>query len=151
MKFYLDTSILGGLFDKEFDRPTRELFDFTKRKGIKIIYSEILGKELELAPEHIKIEAKKTLLKAKAEYIEVITGEMLNLADKYIEVGALTKKSINDAQHIAIATVAGASAIISWNFRHMVNFIKIQQYNFVNFQEGYKMISIYSPMAIIES
>jgi hypothetical protein len=86
----------------------------------------------------------------KAEYID-ITEEMLQLADLYIKEGALTEKSINDARHIAIATISGVSAIISWNFKHMANFMKIQQYNSINLQEGYRMISIHTPMEIIDS
>ena len=36
---------------------------------------------------------------------------------------------IQDAEHIAAATVAGVSVLSSWNFRHMVNFWRIQRYN----------------------
>lgn len=149
MKFYLDTSIFGGLFDKEFEKQTHALFDFIENKNIKIIYSDILEEELELAPEHVKIKANNILL--KAERIETITEEMLGLARTYMKVGALTEKSANDSLHIAVATISGASAIISWNFKHMANFIKIQQYNAINLQEEYRMINIHSPMEIIEN
>jgi predicted nucleic acid-binding protein len=137
MRFYLDTSIFGGLLDQEFKNPTRALFDFIKTKRIKIIYSDILEKELELAPKNVKLLATNKLV--QAECID-ITEEMLELAKMYIKEGALTQKSINDARHIAIATIAGASAIITWNFKHMANFIKIQQYNAINLREGYRMI-----------
>lgn len=145
MKFYLDTSIFGGLFDQEFQIPTQALFNFIENKGIKIVYSNILEKELEFAPEEIKLLATNNLL--KVEYVD-ITEEMLQLAEIYIKEGALTEKSINDARHIAIATVSGVSAIISWNFKHMANFMKIQQYNSINLREGYRMISIHTPMEI---
>jgi predicted nucleic acid-binding protein len=147
MKFYLDTSVFGGVFDKEFEKPTHELLNFIENRGVKIVYSGILGEELRLAPEHIKARATNILL--KAEYIEVITEEMLYLAGMYIKAGALTEKSANDALHIAVATISGATAIISWNFKHMANFIKVQQYNTVNLQEGYRMINIHSPLQII--
>jgi hypothetical protein len=58
---------------------------------------------------------------------------------------------MNDAGHIAVATIARASAIISWNFKHMANFVKIQQYNAINLQAGYRMISTHTPLEIIES
>jgi predicted nucleic acid-binding protein len=148
MKFYLDTSIFGGLFDKEFQYSTQKMFDFIEKRRIKIVYSDILGEELELAPEHVRLKAADILL--KAEHIEVITEEMLELARMYTKMGALTEKSADDALHIAIATISGASAVISWNFKHMSNFTKIQQYNTINLQEGYRMINIYSPMQITE-
>jgi hypothetical protein len=75
---------------------------------------------------------------------------MLDLAEVYIKEGALTKRSINDARHIAIATIAGASAIITWNFKHMANFMRVEQYNSINLHQGYTRINIYSPMGIIE-
>lgn len=151
MKFYLDTSIFGGLFDEGFDQPTHELFKFIERKNITVIYSRILGDELGLAPEHVRVKARESLLRVEVEYIEDITKEVLDLANTYIEVGALKRRSINDAQHIAIATIAGANAIITWNFRHMANFIKIEQYNDINLQKGYRRINIYSPMEIIKN
>jgi hypothetical protein len=73
---------------------------------------------------------------------------MLNLAKMYIKEGTLTEKSNNDATHIAIATIAGVSAVFTWNFKHMFNFIKIQQYNIINLREGYRNINIYSPTQI---
>jgi len=74
---------------------------------------------------------------------------MLELAALYIKEGALTEKSLNDTQHIAIATISGVSAIISWNFKHMANFMKIRQYNSINLREGYRMINIHTPREII--
>jgi predicted nucleic acid-binding protein len=147
MKFYLDTSVFGGLFDKEFQHPTQKLFDFIENKGIKIIYSDVLEDELELAPQEIRLVANERLL--KAEYIK-LDEEMIELAGIYIKEGALTKKSINDARHIAIATISGASAIVSWNFKHMVNFIRIRQYDAINLLQGYGTIRIHTPIEIIE-
>jgi hypothetical protein len=146
---YSTTSIFGGFFDEEFKRPTQALFNFIEEKHVKIIYSDVLGEELGLAPRHIRLKANEFLL--KAEYIGPTTKEMLYLAGIYVKAGALTEKSINDARHIATATIAGATDIISWNFKHMANFIKIRQYNAINLQEGYNMINIYSPMEIIEN
>jgi hypothetical protein len=85
----------------------------------------------------------------KAEYIK-LDEEMIELAGIYIKEGALTKKSINDARHIAIATISGASAIVSWNFKHMVNFIRIRQYDAINLLQGYGTIRIHTPIEIIE-
>ena len=146
MKFYLDTSIFGGFFDQEFQHWTRKLFDFIENKRIKVVYSDILEKELKGAPNEVKQLATNNLM--KAEYID-INEEMLELAGLYVKEGVLAEKSINDARDIAIATVVGASVIVSWNFRHMVNFLKIQQYNSINLREGYRTISIHAPMEIV--
>lgn len=75
---------------------------------------------------------------------------MLSLAALYIKERALTEKSYEDAQHIAIATVAKADVVISWNYKHMVNFLKIKQYNTINIRKGYQTISIYTPRDVIK-
>jgi predicted nucleic acid-binding protein len=147
MKFYLDTSVFGGFFDKEFQEPTRKLFKFIKDNNVKLLYSDIIEEELELAPQAVKLVASQLLINSL--YI-ARTDEMTNLSQVYLKEGALTAKSANDALHIAIATISGASDVISWNFKHMVNFIRIRQYNSINLREGYGLINIYTPQEITE-
>jgi predicted nucleic acid-binding protein len=144
MKFYLDTSIFGGYFDKEFKSHTRALFEYINRENIEVIYSEILAKELKRAPEKIQLIVEKL---ENITYVE-LREEAIRLAGLYIKEGALTEKSINDAQHIAIATVEEAGVLVSWNFKHVVNFLKIRHYNSINLREGYRTISIHAPIEI---
>lgn len=145
MKFYLDTSVFGGLFDKEFEEHTSMLFDYIDQKKIKVICSEVLEEELERAPDRVRLTLEKL---RDVEYVKT-SQDAVNLAAMYVREGALTEKGINDAQHIAIATVARANVIVSWNFKHMVNFLKIRQYNAINLREGYGIISIYTPVDIV--
>lgn len=67
------------------------------------------------------------------------------MADAYLDHKILTHSFRNDALHIAAATVAGADLLVSWNFKHIVHFEKIQKFNAVNIEFGYKPILIYSP------
>ena len=53
-----------------------------------------------------------------------------------------------DAVHVAAATLAGADLILSWNFRHIVNFDRIRGFNSVNIRLGYRSLTILSPMEI---
>ena len=46
----------------------------------------------------------------------------------------------------AVATIARADVIVSWNFRHMVDFDRIRKFNRVNAMEGYPAIEIRSPL-----
>jgi hypothetical protein len=62
----------------------------------------------------------------------------------------VSKKYSTDAMHVALATVAGARVIVSWNFKHIVNFRKIPMYNAINVMQGYNNIGIYSPMEVTE-
>ena len=63
--------------------------------------------------------------------------------------GILGKASLNDALHVAIATVAKADMIVSWNFKHIVHFEKIRMFNAVNLREGYGIIDIRSPLEVV--
>lgn len=38
--------------------------------------------------------------------------------------------------------------MVSWNFRHIVRFDKIRQFNAVNLEAGYKAIAIHSPREV---
>ena len=49
-KAYIDTSVLGGYFDKEFDVATRRLFDEVKKGEYKVVISNVTEGELLNAP-----------------------------------------------------------------------------------------------------
>ena len=54
-----------------------------------------------------------------------------------------------DAEHIAIATINRMDALVSWNFRHIVNLQRIRGYNSVNLKYGYPVLEIRSPLEVI--
>ena len=74
--------------------------------------------------------------------------ERIKLEDLKEEI--VSRKSVDDAMHVALATVSNARMIVSWNFKHIVNFQKIPLYNAVNKLKGYDSIEIYSPQEVIE-
>ena len=84
------------------------------------------------------------------EDIEVIaiTEEIEELADRYIESGALGGEMRADAQHVAAATFADVDVLASWNFRHLVNLSRIRRYNEVNRRMGYPGVDIRSPLEL---
>ncbi|GHT55882.1 hypothetical protein AGMMS50233_06560 [Endomicrobiia bacterium] len=75
---------------------------------------------------------------ANIKYEEVKHNiESENLSEKYLKGCGLSQKSKNDASHIAVATVNSCNAIVSWNFKHMVNLRAITAVDAVNIKEGY--------------
>jgi hypothetical protein len=50
--------------------------------------------------------------------------------------------------HIALATVADADMLVSWNFKHIVRFDKIRMFNAANLTQGYKPLAIHSPREV---
>ena len=81
---------------------------------------------------------------------EVLLGpEVEALADAYIRAEAVKPTSRQDAIHVAAATIAKADLIVSWNFKHIVNYGRIKKFNGVNQIEGYGLIDIRSPLEVV--
>lgn len=146
MKIYVDTSVFGGVFDEEFDKPSQQLFEEIDSGRFTLVTSAIVEAEIEPAPNNVQLLFAKY---AKNAYVVEITHEMLKLQSGYISSGVVTEKSLEDALHVAIATVSGCDMIISWNFKHIVHFDKIPKYNAVNILNGFGSIGIYSPLEVI--
>ena len=51
----------------------------------------------------------------------------------------------NDLRHVAVATTARVDALVSWNFRHLVNVKTRRAVHAVNVRLGYPLIEIVSP------
>ena len=147
-KLYLDTSVLGGYFDKEFSLWTKPLIDdIRNRKNIAVI-SDITIREIQAAPDFIN-ELLEEIINTSAELVYGNT-ESEELANLYLTEGALTSKSLEDANHIALATIENVSALVSWNFKHIVNLNRIRLFNSINLKNGYNLLEIRSPREIIE-
>lgn len=146
-RLYLDTSVFGGLHDEEFEEFTKPLFERIKNSEFEIIYSNVTEQELENAPERIKATTK-LLPEDSTEFVKSDI-ETANLAKKYIEEGVVGATSYADCLHIALATKHNANILVSWNFKHIVNVLRIMGYNSVNTAEGYKPIDIRSPRELL--
>jgi predicted nucleic acid-binding protein len=147
-RVYIDTSVVGGYFDEEFDADTKKFFLRIFNEDFIIYFSEISETELSLAPDHVK-DLKKKIPKTCYRYIE-LDEESKYLAQVYIDERILGQSSYNDAYHIALATVNRLDVVVSWNFKHIVNFDKIKLFNSVNLKLGYPVIDIRSPLEFID-
>jgi hypothetical protein len=147
LRVYLDTSVIGGYFDDEFRDESRKLFECIRVGIYRGLISSTTLVELEGAPEHVR----NLLDEFDEEQIERLPESPLApaLAAKYIESGALPAWCKDDATHIAFATVCQADVLVSWNFKHIVNFARIEEFNKVNLKEGYGRIEIRSPKDLI--
>ena len=146
-RIYIDTSVVGGQLDKEFSSDTTPFFDAVSTGQLVIIVSDLLEAELLRAPAQIR-DFLATLPATQIENIK-LTPEAAVLADQYIIAKVVGHTSRADCQHIAMATVARADVLVSWNFKHIVNLDKIRGYNGINYQLGYPMIEIRTPKEII--
>ena len=148
LRIYIDTSIIGGFFEKEFDAPTQALFQRLEKGEVIFVVSNILTDEISEAKRQDKRELLQQYNNDCFEYVKT-TPEAETLADAYIAEGIVGIKHLADCQHIAIATVNNVNILASWNFRQIVNYDKITLYNNVNLRNGYKTIDIRNPKDLI--
>jgi len=148
MRLYFDTSAFGGYYDPEFSHWTRKLLNqLIYSDSQRLVYSALTARELRRAPERVS----KLIDKVPQEKVEfIMTNQaVIDLATAYIKAGALTKKFEEDAEHIALASVYGVDVLVSWNFKHMVNLIRLKQYNSINLRYGYSQIDIRNPRELL--
>ena len=146
-KVYIDTSVIGGYFDEEFEFWTKLFFQAVQENKYRIAVSEILFTELSGAPDQVRLllDSITDEHKVMTEYNE----EVRSLADRYLEANIVGPTSLTDCRHIAKATVNEIDILTSWNFKHIVNLDKIHLYNGVNLQNGYRTIEIRTPRELL--
>ena len=146
LRVYADTSVFGGILDEEFSKASERFFDGVRRGRFSVLLSDEIVRELLRAPERVR-DAWRGL---PAESVErVMLGDAAKaLAREYIEAGVVGPASESDALHVAVATVAGADMILSWNFRHIVSYNRIVGFNGVNVRNGYRAMVILSPLEV---
>ena len=142
-RLYLDTCIYGGYFDVEFELATRRLFAAVRAGQAVVLFSQLVVAELEFAPERVQALAL-SVSSPPAEKVW-LSAAALALRGAYMDAGVVSPKSERDAEHVAIASVARADAIVSWNFQHIVHSDRISGYNGVNAANGYNALRIVSP------
>jgi hypothetical protein len=133
-RIYIDTSIVGGFFDTEFEVETQLLFKRLIDREVIFIISDLLDIELERAPERVK----NLLYQYPDDFFERVslTNEAKELGEFYVKENVVGPTSIEDCYHIAIATINNVDVLASWNFKHIVNFTRIKGYNAVNLKNG---------------
>jgi len=144
---YVDTSVIGGYYDSEFELDTKLFFERIYNKEFLIYLSDISDAELTFAPERVR-NLKNSIPEECLTYVE-LDKRSRELAKTYINEEILGKASLNDAYHIAIASVHRLDVLVSWNFKHIVNYDKIKYFNSINLRLGYPMIDIRSPKEFI--
>jgi len=135
-----------GHEDEEFEEWTIPFFEQARQGRFTIVLSDVTLRELTPAPLHIR----QLIETIPDPYLKLVflAEEQGILAQHYIEEGAQTPKFESDAQHIAIATILKVESLVSWNFKHMVSFFRIKQYNLINFKFGYLTIDIRTPKEV---
>jgi hypothetical protein len=146
IRIYVDTSVIGGCCDPEFEEWSEGLLSDFKMGLYSLVLSSLIDAEIQDAPEEVK-NVYQEFRDCEHELLK-LDDEAIDLAEAYLNHGILSPNYRDDARHIAMATIADVDVLVSWNFRHVVHFDRIRQFNAVNLERGYKAISIYTPREV---
>jgi predicted nucleic acid-binding protein len=149
-RLYVDTSVFGALFDDE-DPERVNLTGIVLRRLRAAPFEAFIGtlvlEEISIAPPRLRVALERQVKSLAPTLIEE-TPASLRLAEAYMAARLVKLSKRNDARHIALATVADLDAIVSWNFRDMVNLKKKSIVHSVNVKFGYRLIDIISPLEV---
>ena len=146
LRVYLDTSVIGGCFDKEFESESNQIVKNVNLGIYEGVISVITVNELIEAPEYVK---KLFLDLSENLTILELNDDVVKLSNEYLINKVVTEKFKEDALHIAFATIYNIDVLVSWNFKHIVNLNKIKQFNSINISQGYHILEIRSPKELV--
>lgn len=147
LHIYVDTSVIGGCEDEEFSAASLALWSKFRSGAFILVISDLTIQEIEGAPPSVRRHLEDIPI---AHQIQVcLTEEAKELADAYLAHGVVGPGSLADALHVALATVSGVDVLVSWNFKHIVNFGRIRLFNAVNLEQGYGLIEIRTPREVL--
>jgi hypothetical protein len=151
MKLYIESSVINFAFatdDLEKAKITNKFFEAGIKKHEARI-SELVLEEIEKT-QGPKKEQMSNLVLSHGFKILPNSKEAEKLASKYVEAGLIPEKYINDAIHIALATINKMEVLVSWNMEHIVKLKTIVGVNKINNEEGYGSILIMTPEEVSE-
>jgi len=139
---YLDTSVISALYDTrtpERLKLTKEMWQYLN--DYEVYISEIVWLEIQDWPPL----SEKAIDLLSGFNVLRVNNESKQLAEEYINQGAIPQKEYNDALHVAIASVNKIDYLISWNFKHLVKVKTRTLINLINAKFGYRSLELIAP------
>jgi predicted nucleic acid-binding protein len=142
LRIYLDTSLLSAYFDLR--KPARQLM--TQKwfqndlKKLSPFVSSLVIKEIQAHPEEAIKNEMLDLIDHSAIRILEIDDNILKIAGAYRK--KVISKEESDSIHLATASYYKLDAVVSWNFKHIVNLKTIKAIHDINRAEGLAPVEI---------
>ena len=151
MKLYIESSVVNFVYaDDSPDRAkiTKNFFDSSDEKH-ELFISELVLEEIEKTPGPKREKMSSFVVKHEFKILPN-SAEADNLASKYLKAGLVPEKYINDAIHLALASINKMEVLVSWNMEHIVKLKTIVGVNRINKEQGYGSILIMTPEEVVE-
>ena len=150
MRLYFDTSVLGALTDRHDERrlaATRELLRAVRNAVHEAVISNVVQEELERAPADVR---RSIIGEIRDIEFDLVTEsvESAGLVTEYLAAKIVPPRYSNDLRHVAVATVHRVDALVSWNFKHLVNLRTRRAVHAINLRLGFPLLEIVSPEVV---
>lgn len=144
LKIYLDTSVVSAYFDERYPERQKDTIAFWKLSDEhEFSISELTRSEIQNTRDEIR---KSQMLNHIGNLVSVpIDNAVEYLANLYLDNRIFSATTLNDALHVAVATISRRDILVSWNFRHLVNRRRRARVNEVNISHGYPTLEIIAP------
>lgn len=154
-KIYLDSSVISFLYADDapdFQTVTQDFF-MNYSQNFDLFISQVVLWEI---GKTVDASLRDTITNTLEKYpiavlAEDAANELDDLAAAYLDAGILPRSQIEDAYHVAYATVHEMDILLSWNFKHLANVNKEAKIQVENSREGYRHpLRLTSPMELID-
>jgi predicted nucleic acid-binding protein len=108
----------------------------------RLYISVITVEEIERLRNEEKKQQLRQLILAYSMNVLPLTDAAKDLADEYMQKGAIPTSEPEDAYHVAITSVNNLDALASWNFSHIVSINPIRKIREINKRHEYSAIEI---------
>ena len=154
LRIYLDTSVINFVFADDAPDFQRATIEFFEQCGdlYDLYISDVVLEEINQDPNP---SHREQLLTVIAQYRvnrlpDDEDDQARNLAALYIEKGVVPPAKLEDAFHVAYATIHEMDILLSWNFRHLANVAKEAKILAINMEEGYwHPLRLVSPLEVL--
>src|SRR5216683_3528132 len=141
-KVYVETSVWGMILDKQPRALRQPTIQFLRQcdQGLFIPYiSAVVLREIGRAEAQARTRMLREIDRLAPVTLEASEASE-ELAEAYLRAGVVPAKKLDDARHVAIATVARLDIVVSWNHRHLASERKRDLFNAVNRLAGYEQV-----------
>ncbi len=153
-KVHLETSVISYLTS----RPSRDLIIAanqqttqewwqTRRKDFDLFISQMVIQEANAGDA---AAAQQRLQALEGVPLLELNAEVEAFARRLITDGPLPQQAVEDALHIAVATMNGMDYLLTWNFKHIANATMRYKIERVCRLEGYEPPIICTPQELLE-
>ena len=146
LSVYVETSVWSHAFAEDAPQAreaTQKFLDEARAGNYSLYVSEIVLREFARADDELAARLRKLVDELSPVMLD-FDDNMDQLARAFLEHSVVPPSKIEDAQHVAAAVASDLDILVSWNYRHLVNVRRREEFHLISVMNGY-----YKPLQIV--